>query len=205
MDRLHVLRSGRPGQTEHFAAIGVEPVREKLDRVLRLDLDIGQVGLRDLLGRDARQIVTVHEERHRIPHRECAIVPIVRRRSASDVHIQTRTIVDAMTDDRRQIGARAPTPGTPPILRSSCGQNGRPFDLDHPKRNDKETPDMTPASRLDLRAVRLALALSITGLALLASVAFAAASLPAPIPVEPDGGIGGDIVLPVEPDGGIGD
>jgi hypothetical protein len=60
------------------------------------------------------------------------------------------------------------------------------------------------STRVDLRAVRIALALGVTALALLASVAFANAGSQAPIPVEPDGGIGGDIVLPVEPDGGIG-
>jgi hypothetical protein len=52
----------------------------------------------------------------------------------------------------------------------------------------------------------------------LGSVAFAYASSPRPLPVEPnggpgyedvlpvepDGGIGGEIILPVEPDGGIG-
>ena len=36
------------------------------------------------------------------------------------------------------------------------------------------------------------------------SYALAAASSPKPLPVEPDGGIGGEVVLPVEPDGGIG-
>ena len=41
-------------------------------------------------------------------------------------------------------------------------------------------------------------------MALVASYALAAASSPKVLPVEPDGGIGGEIVLPVEPDGGIG-
>ena len=63
---------------------------------------------------------------------------------------------------------------------------------------------MDDSSRFNLRAVRIALALSVTTLALLGSVAFANAGSPAPIPVEPDGGIGGDVILPVEPDGGIG-
>ena len=61
------------------------------------------------------------------------------------------------------------------------------------------------SSLLDLRSVRVALALAITTLAIGASVAFANAGPPAAIPVEPDGGIGGEVVLPVEPDGGIGD
>ena len=40
---------------------------------------------------------------------------------------------------------------------------------------------------------------------LIATVAIAAAAgSPKVLPVEPDGGIGGEIVLPVEPDGGIG-
>lgn len=36
-------------------------------------------------------------------------------------------------------------------------------------------------------------------------IATAAAASPAAIPVEPDGGIGGEVVLPVEPDGGGGE
>jgi hypothetical protein len=59
-------------------------------------------------------------------------------------------------------------------------------------------------SSIDLRAVRIGLAIMITTLVLLASVAFANAGSPSAIPVEPDGGIGGEVVLPVEPDGGIG-
>jgi hypothetical protein len=39
-------------------------------------------------------------------------------------------------------------------------------------------------------------------LAIVAGVAYAAS--PKPLPVEPNGGIGGEVVLPVEPDGGIG-
>jgi hypothetical protein len=38
----------------------------------------------------------------------------------------------------------------------------------------------------------------------IASVAMASGAGPTVLPVEPDGGIGGEIVLPVEPDGGIG-
>jgi hypothetical protein len=54
------------------------------------------------------------------------------------------------------------------------------------------------------RSVRLAIVLSIAVLALVASVAMASAAGPGVLPVEPDGGIGGEVVLPVEPDGGIG-
>lgn len=63
---------------------------------------------------------------------------------------------------------------------------------------------MQPSSIIDRRAIRTILALAIMTIALLATVAFANAGSPAPIPVEPDGGIGGEVVLPVEPDGGIG-
>ena len=62
-----------------------------------------------------------------------------------------------------------------------------------------------PSSPIDLRAIRIGLALTVTTLVLLASVALANAGAPHTIPVEPDGGIGGDVVLPVEADGGIGD
>ena len=51
------------------------------------------------------------------------------------------------------------------------------------------------------RSARLAIALSLVVLAILGSAALANAS---PLPVEADGGMGGDVVLPVEPDGGIG-
>ncbi len=63
---------------------------------------------------------------------------------------------------------------------------------------------MHSSTPVDLRAVRIALALAVTTLALLASVAFANAGSPDAIPVEPDGGIGSEVILPVEPDGGIG-
>ena len=62
------------------------------------------------------------------------------------------------------------------------------------------------------------MALTLVALVILGSVAFAYASSPRAIPVEPngvpgyedvlpvepDGGIGGEIILPVEPNGGIG-
>ena len=57
----------------------------------------------------------------------------------------------------------------------------------------------------DPRAIRAAVVLFLVAFALIATVAMAAAaSSPKVLPVEPDGGIGGEIVLPVEPDGGIG-
>ena len=59
--------------------------------------------------------------------------------------------------------------------------------------------------RLDVRSIRVAIALAITTLAVFASVALASGSGgPTVLPVEPDGGIGGEVILPVEPDGGIG-
>jgi membrane-bound ClpP family serine protease len=64
---------------------------------------------------------------------------------------------------------------------------------------------MSLHSLLDPRAIRTAVVLFLVAFALIASVAMAAAaSSPKVLPVEPDGGIGGEIVLPVEPDGGIG-
>jgi hypothetical protein len=64
---------------------------------------------------------------------------------------------------------------------------------------------MSLPSLLDPRAIRTAVVLFLVAFALIATVAMAAAaSAPKVLPVEPDGGIGGEIVLPVEPDGGIG-
>jgi hypothetical protein len=54
----------------------------------------------------------------------------------------------------------------------------------------------------NLRAARGALAVALMTLVILATVAYAGSQRP--LPVEPDGGIGGEVVLPVEPDGGIG-
>jgi hypothetical protein len=51
---------------------------------------------------------------------------------------------------------------------------------------------------------RVAIVLSLVVLVILGSVAMAYANSPSNLPVEPDGGIGGDVILPVEPDGGIG-
>ena len=59
------------------------------------------------------------------------------------------------------------------------------------------------SSPVNLRSARVALAVALMALVILASVAYAGSQNA--LPVEPDGGIGGDVVLPVEPDGGIGD
>jgi hypothetical protein len=54
----------------------------------------------------------------------------------------------------------------------------------------------------NIRSARVAIAIALTALVILASVALAGST--SVLPVEPDGGIGGEVVLPVEPDGGIG-
>jgi hypothetical protein len=77
---------------------------------------------------------------------------------------------------------------------------------------------MKLTSSIQQRFSRVAIALTLVALVILGSVAFAYASSPRVLPVEPnggpgyedvlpvepDGGIGGEIILPVEPDGGIG-
>ena len=62
---------------------------------------------------------------------------------------------------------------------------------------------MSLTSPMRQRAAHAALvALLLTGIVL--GAAAAASPAPAALPVEPDGGSGGEVVLPVEPDGGIG-
>ena len=63
---------------------------------------------------------------------------------------------------------------------------------------------MKLTSSIQRRFGRVAIAITLVALVVLGSVAFVYASSPRPLPVEPDGGIGGEVVLPVEPDGGIG-
>ena len=63
---------------------------------------------------------------------------------------------------------------------------------------------MNLTSTFHRRFGRAAVALTLVALVILGSVAFAYASAPTVLPVEPDGGIGGEVILPVEPDGGIG-
>lgn len=55
------------------------------------------------------------------------------------------------------------------------------------------------------RIGRAAVVFLFLAVAVLGVAAFASANSPNVLPVEPDGGIGGEVVLPVEPDGGIGD
>jgi hypothetical protein len=63
---------------------------------------------------------------------------------------------------------------------------------------------MNFTTTIQRRFGRVAIVLTLVVLVVLGSVAFAYAGSPRVLPVEPDGGIGGEIVLPVEPDGGIG-
>ena len=53
------------------------------------------------------------------------------------------------------------------------------------------------------RGVRAVLILTLAAVTAL-GVAAAVSAAPPALPVEPDGGAGGEVVLPVEPDGGIG-
>ena len=59
-------------------------------------------------------------------------------------------------------------------------------------------------SSLRQRIGRAAIIFVLLAIALVGVAAAAAANSPGVLPVEPDGGIGGEVVLPVEPDGGIG-
>jgi hypothetical protein len=63
---------------------------------------------------------------------------------------------------------------------------------------------MNPIPSLRLRVRRAAVILVLLATAVLGVAAVASANSPEVLPVEPDGGIGGEVVLPVEPDGGIG-
>jgi hypothetical protein len=55
------------------------------------------------------------------------------------------------------------------------------------------------------RVSRAAVVFLLVAVTLLGVAAVAFANSPTVLPVEPDGGIGGEVVLPVEPDGGVGD
>ena len=59
-------------------------------------------------------------------------------------------------------------------------------------------------SGLRQRVGRAAVVLLLIAVAVLGVAAVASANSPSVLPVEPDGGIGGEVVLPVEPDGGMG-
>ena len=62
---------------------------------------------------------------------------------------------------------------------------------------------MSLVSSLRQRVTRAAFVFALLAVTLLGVAAAASPAFPA-LPVEPDGGIGGEVVLPVEPDGGIG-
>lgn len=63
---------------------------------------------------------------------------------------------------------------------------------------------MSLVSTVRQRVSRAAVIFLLVAVAALGVAAVALANSPGVLPVEPDGGPGGDIVLPVEPDGGIG-
>jgi len=63
--------------------------------------------------------------------------------------------------------------------------------------------DHFPSLRQRVR--RAAVVFLFLAVAVLGVAAVASANSPSVLPVELDGGIGGEVVLPVEPDGGIGD
>lgn len=63
---------------------------------------------------------------------------------------------------------------------------------------------MTLVSSLRQRGARAVLVLLLVAVTVL-GVAAVVSAAPTVLPVEPDGGIGGEVILPVEPDGGIGD
>jgi hypothetical protein len=55
------------------------------------------------------------------------------------------------------------------------------------------------------RVSRAAVVFLLVAVTVLGVAAAALANSPNVLPVEPDGGTGGEVILPVEPDGGIGD
>jgi hypothetical protein len=63
---------------------------------------------------------------------------------------------------------------------------------------------MNVISFLRQRVTHAALVVLLVSVAILGVTAAALANAPGALPVEPDGGTGGEVVLPVEPDGGIG-
>ena len=71
--------------------------------------------------------------------------------------------------------------------------------------SNKKDLAMYLLSSLRQRVSRTAVVLLLLAVVVLGTAAVAAANSPDVLPVEPDGGIGGEVVLPVEPDGGIGD
>ena len=64
MDRLDRVSVGRLRQAERGLALLVEPVGEEPDTEAVLDLEVLEVRGRGGRGREADELVTIHEERH---------------------------------------------------------------------------------------------------------------------------------------------
>ena len=80
--------------------------------------------------------------------------------------------------------------------------SGAPLTHQHPNKKDLSVNFI---ALLRQRVSRAAVVFLLVAVTLLGVAAVALANSPAVLPVEPDGGIGGEVILPVEPDGGIGD
>jgi hypothetical protein len=112
---------------------------------------------------------------------------------------------DPIAERRRIAVARSAPAGTASATVASSGRTRPVHTNPHPTPATQGTsPEMSLPSLFDRRSARLAIVFALVALAIIASVAVAYASSPKVLPVEPDGGIGGEVVLPVEPDGGIG-
>jgi hypothetical protein len=86
---------GSVNQTECFAVRAVEPVREELDSVFVLDVEVALVSVFDVLFRDITQIaVNVHEDWHG------ATLP-----SSCDVHNQHRRLRSG-SRSRKRLGGK---------------------------------------------------------------------------------------------------
>ena len=73
VDRLDRIGVGRLRQAERGLALLVEPVGEEPDAEPVLDLEVLEVRGCRVRGREAGELVTIHEERHRrrMPQRPC--------------------------------------------------------------------------------------------------------------------------------------
>ena len=66
VDGRQIGRAWRPGEAERGSGVRVEPVGQELDAVLRGHDEVDDMRLCDLLRRDARDVVSVHEQWHRV-------------------------------------------------------------------------------------------------------------------------------------------
>ncbi len=64
VDGFEALGAGSPGETEHAAALGIEPVRQEMHVVVDRHGEVADVGIGDLLGRGPGDFVAVHVQRH---------------------------------------------------------------------------------------------------------------------------------------------